>query len=83
MYLEACNTWTWRPIVNLPSNMVITSNKLHIWFNKCISNSLNKKFKFLPVQSVPGGLQHLNLEADFKFFCKYDDNIHKDAYLVK
>ena len=82
MYLEACSTWTWRPIVNLPSNMVITSKNTHIWFNKCISNSLNKKFKFLPVQSVPGGLQHLNLEADCQFIFKYGNNIQKDAYFV-
>ena len=56
---------------------------MHIWFYKCTSNSSNNFFLFLPVQSVPGGLQHLNLEADCHFFFKYGNNIQKDAYLVK
>ena len=41
---------------------------MHILFYKLTSNSSNKKHVFLPVQSGPGGLQHLNLEADFNFF---------------
>ena len=53
-----------------------------ILFYKLTSNSSNKKFNFLPVQIRPGGLQDLNLEADFHFFFWYVINIHKDAYFV-
>ena len=49
---------------------------MHILFYKLTSNSSNKKkLVFLPVQSGPGGLQHLNLEADFNFFFKYVNNM--------
>ena len=48
---------------------------MHILFYKLTSNSSNKKSDFLPVQSGPGGLQHLNLEANFNFFFKYVNNI--------
>ena len=37
----------------------------------------NKKNMFLPVQSTPGCLQHLNLEPNFIFFFKYVSNIKK------
>ncbi len=46
-------------------------------FYKLISNSKNKKFRFLPVQSPPGCLQHLNLEPNFIFFFKYVNKIKK------
>ena len=48
---------------------------------KLISNSYNKKFRFLPVQSPPGCLQHLNLEPNFIFFFKYVNNIKNMTFL--
>ena len=81
-HLEACSTWTWRPILIFSLNMSITYKKMHILFYKLTSNSLNKKSDFLPVQSGPGGLQHLNLEPNFSFFFRYVNNIYKDAYSV-
>ena len=51
-------------------------------FNKLTSNCSNKNFYFVPVQRPPGGLQHLNLEADCIFFFKYVNNIQIEAYVV-
>ncbi len=41
---------------------------------KLISHSSNKKFRFSPVQSPPGCLQHLNLEPNSIIFFKYVNN---------
>ena len=44
--LEACSTWTWRPILIFSAGISIISIKMHILFNNLISNSSNKNFKF-------------------------------------
>ncbi len=46
-------------------------------FYGLISDSSNKKFRFLPVRSPPGCLQRLNLEPSFVFFFKYENNMEE------
>ena len=89
-YLRLGDRWLQlaRWISELGANLIFfsrnsnNSQKIHILFFKLTSNSSNKKFQFLPVQNRPGGLQHLKLGADFKFFSSFVNNIQKDAYLV-
>ena len=74
--------------LNLEADLIffsINSNniqKIHILFYKLTSNSSNKKFEFLPLQSGPGVLQHLNLKAEFNIFFRYVETNLKDACIV-
>ena len=53
---------------------------MHILLYKLTSNSSYKKFDCLPVQSGPGVLQDLNLEANVYIFFRYVNKIQKDTY---
>ena len=87
--LEAYRTLQIRNLNLLP---VLSEPELGAWYvniiQKCIgillyklnSNSSYKKFDCLPVQSGPGVLQDLNLEANVYIFFRYVNKIQKDTY---